>query len=138
MGRWIVAGLQVLLALAFAASGAQKLVGALEPMREHLGVAPWFWVLTALVELAGAAGMLAGLRSARVAVFSGLWIAALMVGALAAHVRVGDPLAAMIPAAVLLVLALAVARIRWESAEAPNGRRSGVGRTDHRVEKGGL
>ena len=133
-----MAGLQVLLALAFAASGAQKLVGALEPMREHLGVAPWFWTLTALAELAGAAGMLVGLRLPRVAAFSGLWIAALMVGALGAHVRAGDPLAAMIPAAVLLVLALAVARLRWAGAEASNGQRSGVGRTSPRIEKGGL
>ena len=133
-----MAGLQVLLALAFAASGAQKLVGALEPMREHLGVAPWLWTLTALVELAGATGMLDGLRLPRVAAFSGLWIAALMVGALVAHVGAGDPLAAMIPAAVLLVLALAVARLRWAGAEASTGRRSGVGRTSPRVEKGGL
>jgi len=137
MRRFVVVGLQVLLALAFAASGIQKLVGTLEPMREHLGVAPWFWTLTALVELAGAAGMLAGLRFSRVAVFSGLWIASLMVGALVAHVRVGDPLAAMIPAAVLLVLALAVARIRWTGAKNSGGR-SGVGRTSPRVEKGGL
>ena len=133
-----MAGLQVLLALSFAASGAQKLVGALEPMREHLGVAPWLWALTALAELAGAVGMLVGLRSARVASFSGLWIAALMVGALGAHVRAGDPPAAMVPAAVLLILALVVARFRWSGSEALSGRRSGVGRTSPRVEKGGL
>ena len=138
MGKWIVAGLQVLLALAFVAAGVQELAGVLEPMREHLGVAPWLWRLTALAELAGAAGMIAGLRFARVAAFSGLWIAALMVGALATHVGAGDPLAATIPAAVLLVLALAVARIRWGGAEASTGRRSGVGRTSPRAERGGL
>ena len=113
--------MQVLLALAFVAAGVQELAGALEPMREHLGVAKWLWTLTALAELAGAVGMLVGLRSARVAAFSGLWIAALMVGALAVHVRVGDPLAAMIPAAVLLVLAVVVAWGRWAGAEAPGG-----------------
>lgn len=138
MGRWVVAGLQVLLALAFAASGVQKLAGALEPMREHLGVAPWLWMLTALVELAGASGMLAGLRFERVAAFSGLWIAGLMVGALVTHVMVGDPLGAMVPAAVMLVLSLAVARIRWAGAEASGGRRSGVRGTSPSPEKGGL
>ena len=127
----------MLLALAFAAAGAQELVGALEPMREHLGVAPWLWTLTALAELACAAGMLLGLRFARVATFSGLGIVALMIGALGTHIRVGDPSAAMIPAAVLLVLALAVARLRWTGTEASSGR-SGLGRTSPRVEKGRL
>lgn len=138
MGRWVVAGLQVLLALAFAASGVQKLAGALEPMRGHLGVAPWFWGLTALVELAGAAGMLAGLRFERVAVFSGLWVAGLMVGALVAHVRVGDPLGAMVPAAVLLVLSLAVAMIRRAGAGALGGRRGGIRGTSPGTERGGI
>ena len=40
MRRCVVAGLQVLLALTFDASGAQKLVGTLVKMREHLGVTP--------------------------------------------------------------------------------------------------
>lgn len=39
-----------------------------------------------------------------------------MVGALATYARVSDPSAAMIPVAALLVLALAVARIRWADA----------------------
>ncbi len=103
---------QVLLGLAFLASAFSKLAGAAKQVRDHLEIAPWFWVATALVELAGAAGLLAGIRFPRLAMPAGLWMAALMVGAIASHLRVGDPLANTFPAAVLVVLALAVAALR--------------------------
>jgi putative oxidoreductase len=102
-------GLQVLLSLAFLASAILKLAGAADDMREHLEIAPWFWILTALVEIVGAAGMLVSIRFPRLATPAGLWIAALMGGALVAHLRAGDPFTSMVPAAVYLVLALAVA-----------------------------
>jgi hypothetical protein len=58
MKRLTTVGLQVLLSLAFLASAILKLAGAADDMREHLEIAPWFWILTALVEIVGAAGML--------------------------------------------------------------------------------
>src|SRR5215217_2912541 len=97
MKRLTTVGLQVLLSLAFLASAILKLAGAADDMREHLEIAPWFWILTALVEIVGAAGLL---------------VAALMGGALVAHLRAGDPFTSMVPAAVYLVLALAVAVMR--------------------------
>jgi putative oxidoreductase len=112
MKRWTIVGLQVLLGLAFLASAILKLAGAADTMREHLEIAPWFWVLTALVEIVGAAGMFASIKFPRLAVPASLWIAALMGGALVAHLRVGDPFTSMVPAAVYLVLALAVAVMR--------------------------
>ncbi len=112
MKRLTTVGLQVLLGLAFLASAMLKLAGAADATREHLEVAPWFWVLTALVEIVGAAGMLAGIKFPRLAAPAGLWITALMGGALVAHLRVGDPFTNMVPAAVYLVLALAVAALR--------------------------
>src|SRR5829696_7751704 len=75
MKRLTTVGLQVLLSLTFLASAILKLAGAADDMREHLEIAPWFWILTALVEIVGAAG---------------LWIAALMGGALVAHLRAGS------------------------------------------------
>ena len=104
--RKLAIGLQVLLGLAFLASAIPKLTGAGDAMREHLGLAPWFWGLTAVAEIVGAVGLLAGLRFPRLAAPAGLWIAALMVGALGAHLRVGDPAVNMVPAAVYGVLAL--------------------------------
>ena len=111
--RKLAIGLQVLLGLAFLASAVPKLTGAGEAMREHLGLAPWFWVLTALVEIVGAVGLLAGIRFPRLAAPAGLWIAALMVGALGAHLRVGDPVANMAPAAIYGGLASVVVAARW-------------------------
>ena len=67
------------------------------------------------MELIGAAGKLAGLTSPRLAVLAGLWLAATMAGDILAHLRVGDPLTAALPAAVLLVLALTVATLHWRA-----------------------
>ena len=112
MKRLTTVGLQILLSLAFLASAILKLAGAADAMREHLEIAQWFWVLTALVEIVGAAGMLVGIKFPRLAAPAGLWIAALMGGALVAHLRVGDPFPSMVPAMMYLVLALAVAALR--------------------------
>jgi uncharacterized membrane protein YphA (DoxX/SURF4 family) len=109
--RLTTVGLQILLSLAFLASAILKLAGAADAMREHLEIAQWFWVLTALVEIVGAAGMLVGITFPRLAAPAGLWIAALMGGALVAHLRVGDSFMSMVPATVYLVLALAVATL---------------------------
>ncbi len=110
--RKLAIGLQVVLGLAFLASAVPKLTGAGDAMREHLGLAPWFWGLTALVEIVGAVGLLAGIRFPRLAAPAGLWISALMMGALGAHLGVGNPVANMVPAAVYGVLALVVVAAR--------------------------
>jgi hypothetical protein len=117
MKRLTTVGLQILLGLAFLASAILKLAGVADDTREHLEIAPWFWVLTALVEIVGAAGMLAGIKLPRLAAPAGLWIAALMGGALVAHLRVGDPFTSMVPAAVYLVLALTVVALRAKAYE---------------------
>lgn len=114
MKRWTIIGLQVLLALAFLASAISKLTGAADAMREQLEIAPWFWILTALVEIVGAAGMLTGIRFPRLAAPAGLWIAALMGGALVAHLRVEDPFTNMILAALYLVIASAIVALRLD------------------------
>jgi uncharacterized membrane protein YphA (DoxX/SURF4 family) len=114
MKKWTTIGLQVLLGLGFLVSAISKLTGAADAMREQLEIAPWFWILTALVEILGAAGMLAGTRFPRLAAPAGLWITGLMAGALVAHLRVGDPFTNMIPAAVYLVLALTVFVLRTD------------------------
>ncbi len=98
--------------LAFLGSALPKLAGAQDAMRDHLEIAPWFWGVTALVELVGAAGMLAGVKFPKLTAPAGLWTAGLMVGALVAHLRVGDAVANMAPAAAYLMLALAFVAVR--------------------------
>lgn len=114
MKKWTTIGLQVLLGLGFLVSAISKLSGAADAMREQLEIAPWFWTLTALVEILGVAGMLAGIRFPRLTAPAGLWIAGLMAGAVVAHLRVGDPFTNMIPAVAYLVLALLVFALRTD------------------------
>lgn len=104
--------LQVLLGLVYLGAAVPKLVGAQETMREQLGIAPWFWSATALAELVGVAGLLVGLKYPRIALAGGLWVSAIMAGALVSHVRVGDPAQNLVAPTVLLVLALVVAAVR--------------------------
>ena len=113
--RWVAITLQVILGVMFLFSAVSKLTGGLDEMREHLQIASWFWLLTALVEIVGGAGMLVGLQYPRLATLAGLWLATTMVGAIVAHLRVGDPPADAIAAAVLLVLALTAAALRWHA-----------------------
>lgn len=115
MRKWTAIGLQVLLGLGFLASAASKFTGAAETMRQQLEIAPWFWILTGVVEILGAVGLLVGIKFPRLAVPAGLWMVAVMLGAFFAHLRVGDPPASMIPAAVYLVLALAVVALRADA-----------------------
>ncbi len=91
------------------------------------------------MEIVGAAGMLVGIKFPRLASPAGLWIAALMGGALVAHLRAGDPFTSMVPAAVYLVLALAVAVMRagclWVREAGQRETESVVGAC--RIEKSG-
>lgn len=115
--RRIATASQVFLGLLLFATATAKLAGVQDDVRDHLGIiAPSFWVLTALVEAMGALGMLAGLRFPRVATPAGLWVSALMVGALIAHLRAGDPPPNMVPAAVVLALVVIAARYPKTSA----------------------
>lgn len=107
--------LEVLLGLAFLASGGQKLAGAKgqKEMFEHLRYPEWFLYVAGLVEAVGALGMLIGLLSPILALLAGLLLAAQMVGALVSHVRVKDAVGKMAPALALLVLAAAVIVIEY-------------------------
>ena len=113
---WIALVLQVGLGLLFLFSGASKLAGNLDDVRVALAIPAWFWTVAGLSELAGAAGLLAGLRYPRLAVVAGVWLAIVMAGAVVSHLRVGDPLTDAVPAGVLMLLALAVALLRRPTA----------------------
>ena len=114
--RWLAISLQVLLGLVFLFSAASKLTGGTEDIRLHLGIAPWFWALTALVETVGAVGLLAGIAYPRLAVLAGLWLGATMLGGVVSHALVGDPPLDMLAAVVLLALSLTVAALRSRAA----------------------
>lgn len=100
--------LSVLLAVAFLGAGGAKLAG-LQQMRTnaaHLDFPYPAWRGIGALEVAGAAGLLVGLAWAPLGVAAAIGLTVLMIGAAAAHLRHGDPVAAAMPAMVLALVAV--------------------------------
>lgn len=106
---------QVLLALGFLMSGSMKVIGTKQSleMRDHVHVAPWFWRLTGAIEVVGAIGMIVGIWFNALSVVAGLLLGATMIGAVYVHLSNKDQFGRVVPALVLLVLALVVVVIHW-------------------------
>jgi hypothetical protein len=106
----------------FLLSGAAKLGGhrkSLE-MRDHLGVPGSAWRGIGAVEVAGATGLLLGPRSRSLGLAGGGCLTLISVGAIASHVRAGDPVARAAPALAALVLCVvAVAGVSKGRPTAP-------------------
>ena len=101
---------QGVLGLVFLGAGLQKLAGS-DTMVDDFAryrYPPWFRVATGAVEVAGGAGMLAGLSRSALAPVGGVLLGATMVGAIATHARLGDPGKVVARPAVLLALAVVV------------------------------
>jgi len=107
-----------LLAALFLSAAAPKLAGAQQSLqiRDHLGVAPGQWRLIGFLELAGATGAAVGLalRGLGVAATGGLVLVSL--GAIATHIRAGDPPSAAGPAGVAFVLAAGALALQLATA----------------------
>jgi uncharacterized membrane protein YphA (DoxX/SURF4 family) len=101
----------ILLALLFVFSSSIKLLGARQSLeiRDHLGVSPALWRVIGALELAGVAGVLAGLVWRPIGVAAAIGLALLSVGAIAFHVRASDGFAKTAPAIVGVLLAVATA-----------------------------
>ena len=112
------------LALAFTMTGASKLTGN-EMMVEafaNWGYADWFIYVVGAVEIASVVAVLIP----RIAAFGGLWLGALMVGALGTHF-VNAEYVEWIPAGVLLGLPLTLAFLRRDSIQRLLGTRASGG-----------
>ena len=98
----VVAGViaSVLLALIAAASAVPKLAGKRQMLDEatHLGIPRNGYVVIGALELAAAAGLLAGLALTPLGVAAAGGLVLLMAGAVIIHLRAGDHTAALIPA----------------------------------------
>jgi hypothetical protein len=100
-----------LLAAMFAFAGLIKVVGVRQSLaiRDHLGVDPTQWRLIGLLELAGVAGVLAGLKWAPIGIAAAIGLTLLILGAIVFHVRASDSVADTAPAVIGLGLAVATA-----------------------------
>ena len=112
MSVWIMV-LMGLVGLAFLATGGQKLAGSesLQKDFRRFGYPQWFMYLTGALEVTGAVGMFVGIFAPLWGALGGLLLAAVMAGAVATHIRVGDPTKNIAPASVLGLLALAVSLV---------------------------
>jgi hypothetical protein len=101
----------LLLAALFTFSSSIKLLGVPKSLtiRDHLGVSPNQWRIIGGLELAGVAGVLAGLLWAPLGIAAAIGLALLSVGAVAFHLRVSDRVAQMVPAVIGIALGAATA-----------------------------
>jgi len=106
---WTLSGVA---ALAFLAAGLSKLAGAaaMVAVFEAVGVGQWFRYLTGVLEVAGGIGLLIP----RYSFYAAVLLAAVMVGAVAAHLTVlgGSPAAPLF----LLALTATIAYLRSRQA----------------------
>lgn len=98
----------LVLAVAFASIGGSK-VAAVPSMRErahHLGYSTTSYRLIGLAEFAAAVALVIGLWLPALAVAAAAGLTVLLIGAVVAHLRHGDPLRAAAPAAILGIFAV--------------------------------
>jgi DoxX-like protein len=110
--------LSVLLALAVFGAGGTKLAGT-RRMREGAAHAHFpypAWRGIGALEVAGGAGLLVGLAYAPLGIAAAIGLVLLMIGAVATHLRVGDPVTLALPALAHALVAAAVLVLRIASA----------------------
>ncbi len=103
---WI---LGIILAAGFGVLGATKVVG-LDPNRVRLGYSKRQFQLIGLSEVAAAVGVIIGVVSTKlewVGLAASVGLGTLMMGALIAHARVADDGKKIVPALVMLLVAIA-------------------------------
>lgn len=108
-----VAIIDILLAIGFLAAGSIKVIGIKTSiqMRDHVAVAAPLWRVIGALELAAAAGLVAGLFIPALGVAAAIGLSLLLAGAVVAHLRVDDAGGAS-PALAMLVLAIVFIVIR--------------------------
>ncbi|MDQ0873412.1 putative oxidoreductase [Paenibacillus sp. V4I3] len=105
--------IQIILALGFLMFGAMKF-GSKQMVDEftRYGMPQWFRVITGLLEIAGAALLVAGIWNDSLIVIGGLLLAVIMAGAVITHLRIKDPVSKIGMPIILFILTLAVLFIK--------------------------
>jgi uncharacterized membrane protein YphA (DoxX/SURF4 family) len=99
--------LQSFLLVSMTFGGASKLTGSKNfvEMFESLRLPQWFRVVTGIVQLAGAAGLVIGYWYPVVAAGAGIWIGITMLVAFLLHLRVKHPFGQAMPSVIITLIA---------------------------------
>jgi len=99
--------LQSFLLVSMAFGGGSKLAGSKNfvEMFDSLRLPQWFRVVTGLVQLAGAVGLIIGYWQPAAAAWAGIWIGVTMLVACLTHFRVKHPASQAVPAFVITLIA---------------------------------
>jgi putative oxidoreductase len=108
--------LQIVLGLGFLVFGASKL-GSKQMVDEfkRYGLPQWFRMVTGLLEIGGAALIIAGIWNHMLAAIAGILLAIIMAGAIVTHLRIKDPVAKTGMPIILMVLSLIVLIMNWNA-----------------------
>jgi putative oxidoreductase len=108
--------LQVILALMFLMATFAKFWDKRQVEAfEHYGYPQWFRIVTGIVELIGAVGMIVGIWYPAVAPLAGLWLGITMLVAAITHIRAKDPAKSLLFPVILLVLNVLVVLFQWHA-----------------------
>ena len=110
--------LSVLLAVFFAATGVPKIAGAklMHDVADHFGLPDVLVRGIGGAELAGAAGLVAGLPAAPLGIAAAAGLVLLMAGAVAFHIQAKDPAARIAGPAIAGLAAIAALALRAGTA----------------------
>jgi len=102
--------LQSFLLITMTFAGGSKLAGAKNhvDMFNSIRLPQWFRVITGIVQLIGATGLLIGYWYSAAAAWAGVWIGITMLVACLSHFRVKHPVGQAVPAFILTLLAAAL------------------------------
>ena len=104
----MTAAVSIALALLFLAAAVGKFTGMTDATRAHLGIAVARWRAIGVLELAGVVGVLVGIGVEELGLAAAAGLLLTSLGAIATHLKVGDPPQAIIGAAAGLLLSIAV------------------------------
>jgi uncharacterized membrane protein YphA (DoxX/SURF4 family) len=102
--------IECLLALMFLAAGLSLTLGSKAQVEgfKKFRLPQWFRVVTGLMQLIGVAALVIGFWDVSWAAWAGIWFGIMMLCAVAVHLRIKDPFGKLLPAIIVMILAVSV------------------------------
>jgi len=108
--------IQVLLGLGYIMFGLSKFTSKdmIEGFKTY-GYPSWFRMITGVTELVAAVLLIAGIWNEQLAAIGGLFVVAIMLGAIFTHIKIKDEVKNMVMPIILLVLGAIVLALNFDS-----------------------